>query len=125
MPGKHFHTARDRPIIVGAHWDVVANTSGYNDNGSGMAAMLETARVIAQAVHRSDGEGCLKDGFDYSVIFVAFDSEEPGCFGSQEFIRRFVMPRVIRKGARIRGVFILDTILNVDFEENSQVCRTI
>ena len=49
IPGKHFRTDKDFPIILGAHWDVVANTSGMNDNGSGVTAMLETLRVLAGA----------------------------------------------------------------------------
>jgi Zn-dependent M28 family amino/carboxypeptidase len=44
LPGSFFGDSRDRPIVLAAHWDVVANTSGYNDNGSGVAAMLEVAR---------------------------------------------------------------------------------
>ncbi len=31
----------DRPIIVGAHWDSVTNTTGFDDNGSGVAVLLE------------------------------------------------------------------------------------
>ena len=89
LPGKYINTARDRPVIIGAHWDVVANTSGYNDNGSGMAVMLEVLRTLTS-------KDCYKP--DYTVIFVAFDLEEPGCFGSLEFVKEFVMPKFVRKG---------------------------
>ena len=49
LPGKHFYTADDKPVLIGAHWDVIANTTGFNDNGSGVVAMLEVMRVLAQA----------------------------------------------------------------------------
>ena len=35
-------------IIVGAHYDSVLGSPGANDNGTGIAAMLESARVIAK-----------------------------------------------------------------------------
>ena len=72
-----------RLVVVGAHWDTTAFTDGLNDNGSGVAAVLETARALAEA-------GC---SLRYSVIFVAFDKEEVGSQGSHEFVRSFLVPR--------------------------------
>ena len=111
LPGRYINTPKDRPVIIGAHWDVVANSSGYNDNGSGMAVMLGILRTLTS-------KDCYKP--DYSVIFVAFDLEEPGCFGSLEFVRMFVMPRFVKKGAKIGGVFIVDTVGNIAFQKDSQ-----
>ena len=31
-------------MVVGAHWDTVQNTGGLDDNGSGVAAMLELGK---------------------------------------------------------------------------------
>ena len=31
-------------LVVGAHWDTVTNTGGLDDNGSGVAAMLELGK---------------------------------------------------------------------------------
>ena len=61
-------TGRDRPVVVGAHVDTVVGSPGADDNGSGMAALLEVARMITSA-------GC---GFQNTIIFVAFDLEELG-----------------------------------------------
>eukprot|EP00094_Tigriopus_californicus_P014152 TCALIF_13707-PA protein Name:"Similar to Aminopeptidase S (Streptomyces griseus)" AED:0.30 eAED:0.37 QI:0/0/0/1/1/1/2/0/404 len=105
LPGKFFNSAMDRPIIVGAHWDVVANTSGFNDNGSGLTTLMEVARVVTMAQ-------CFEQ--DYSVIFVAFDSEEVGSIGSLKFIQQYVMPSIDRGGAQVQAVFIVDTIANYD-----------
>ena len=55
-------------VILGAHWDTLAATDGFNDNGSGVAAVLEVATILA-------GSGC---EFENSIMFVAFDLEEMG-----------------------------------------------
>ena len=40
LPGEYWGTPNDKPIIVGAHWDTVSTSPGYNDNGSGASALL-------------------------------------------------------------------------------------
>lgn len=80
LPGKNWDKVTDRPIIIGAHWDSVSNTTGFNDNGSGVAVMLEVARVLTTSKISAGEPSCFIP--DYSIIFVAFDSEEPGSFGS-------------------------------------------
>lgn len=47
LKGREWGTPNDQIIVVGAHWDTVNFTPGTDDNGSGMAAMLEAARAIA------------------------------------------------------------------------------
>ncbi|QBG49199.1 Zn-dependent exopeptidase M28 [Verrucomicrobia bacterium S94] len=68
-PGYRIH-------IIGAHYDTVdaahesvTRCPGADDNGSGVAAMLETARVIQHAQFRD------------TIVFVAFDAEEKGSYG--------------------------------------------
>ena len=51
-------------VLVTCHYDTVSNSPGANDNGSGIAAMLEVARVLA------------KEKKDMNVRFVAFTLEE-------------------------------------------------
>jgi Zn-dependent M28 family amino/carboxypeptidase len=46
LPGTYWGTPQDRPIIVGSHWDSVSNSPGYNDNGSGMAALLVLMLIL-------------------------------------------------------------------------------
>ncbi|MFL6071187.1 MAG: M28 family metallopeptidase [Actinomycetes bacterium] len=60
---------RDRYIIVGAHLDTVPQAPGAEDNASGVAVMLELARLAA-------GEPT-----GLPVIFVAFGAEEPRGIG--------------------------------------------
>jgi Zn-dependent M28 family amino/carboxypeptidase len=41
-------TADDQIVIVGAHYDTVTNTSGVDDNGSGVTALLQAAKNIGE-----------------------------------------------------------------------------
>lgn len=60
-------------ILVGAHLD--AFYAGADDNGSAVAALLETARAVR--LHR----------FAKSIRFVAFDLEEFGSVGSTRYVQ--------------------------------------
>ena len=43
-----------------------------------------------------------------------------GSYGSLQFIRKFLSPNFLKKGVTIQGAIILDTIMNVDFLDDSQ-----
>jgi hypothetical protein len=58
-----FDDGDDAELLIGAHYDTVENCPGANDNGSGVAVMLEAARVLAQQEIRN-------------VRFVGFTLEE-------------------------------------------------
>ena len=58
----------ERIILVGAHYDTVSGSPGANDNGSGVAAMLELSRRFASLSPA------------LTVRFVAFVNEEPPFF---------------------------------------------
>jgi Iap family predicted aminopeptidase len=64
-----------RVVIVGAHLDSVFDGPGINDNGSGVAAVLEIARALA-------AEGA-PDG--WSVRFGLWGGEELGSIGSRAY----------------------------------------
>ena len=68
--GEHFGTGKDSILVIGAHYDSDANTHGIDDNGSGMVALLESARHLASAI--SERGARLLD----TVIFVAFDVQK-------------------------------------------------
>lgn len=59
-------------LLIGAHYDSVIGSPGANDNGSGVAAMLELARRFANLE------------IDRTVRFVAFVNEEPPFFLSRQ-----------------------------------------
>ncbi len=60
----------ERVFIVGAHYDSVADTPGADDDASGIAAMLEIARVLADTP------------LPATVWFTGFTMEENGLVGS-------------------------------------------
>lgn len=63
-------------VVVGGHADSVPDSPGANDNASGIAAMLEAARVLAtQPTART-------------IHFVAFGAEELGLIGSRHYVQQ-------------------------------------
>jgi Zn-dependent M28 family amino/carboxypeptidase len=68
-----FGPREGKRIIVGAHYDVCGNQPGADDNASGVAGLLETARMLKQQ------EGELK----YRTDLVAYSLEEPPNFRTE------------------------------------------
>lgn len=60
--------------IVGAHYDCVDKSDGADDNGSGVAGLLEAARVLSAYK------------FKNTIRFVGFDLEEEGWIGSKNYV---------------------------------------
>lgn len=78
LPGND--PAAESTVVVGAHYDSALHCPGANDNGSGVAALLELTRLLASQ-ERPQG-----------VMLVAFANEEPPFFqregmGSVAFVR--------------------------------------
>ncbi|XP_037503967.1 uncharacterized protein LOC119378941 isoform X3 [Rhipicephalus sanguineus] len=111
LSGKHRRTSEDQLIVLGAHYDTFKKTKGVNDNGSGVAALLEAARVLT--MHQCD--------LNYTVIFVALDMEEIGCVGSYYFVHDFLISNeLLRDGSKFQGAIIMDTILHYNDTMYSQ-----
>ena len=70
----------DKVLVIGGHYDTVRGP-GVNDNGSGVAVMLEVARVLADI------------DTDVSVRFVSFAAEEAGLGGSRAYVEEIVVPQ--------------------------------
>jgi len=66
-------------VLFGAHYDTVLS-EGYVDNSAGVAAVMETARMVQAAVD----SGQLK--LMYGMRFVAFAGEEMGLAGSLHYV---------------------------------------
>ncbi|NOR44262.1 MAG: M28 family peptidase [Candidatus Delongbacteria bacterium] len=60
-------------IIVGAHYDSCGELPGADDNASGVAGLIETARIVSAS-----------DKLDHSIIFVSFTLEEPPYFRTKQ-----------------------------------------
>jgi hypothetical protein len=77
--------------LVGAHYDTVPGAPGAWDNASGVAGVLEAARVLSQ------------HAFEATIVFVAFDREEEGRKGSDAYAEQ-------HRGDHLRGMISLDGI---------------
>jgi Zn-dependent M28 family amino/carboxypeptidase len=92
----------DKRLLIVAHYDTVENSPGADDNASGVAALLELARVLQPV------------GFDRTVQFAAVNLEErqkegpldeAGLCGS-----RALATDAAKQGWDIEGVIVLETI---------------
>ncbi len=72
LPGA---AAPEQRIVIGAHYDTQYDSPGAADNGSGLAALLATARAWRGLRTRR------------TVAFVAFGCEELGCWGARAYVR--------------------------------------
>ena len=85
-------------VVVGAHYDSVAGAPGANDNGSGVAAVLELA-------------GAARDwGPERSWRFVLFVNEEPPFFRTTEMGSHVHARGAKLRGERIIAMYSLETI---------------
>ena len=78
---------RREAILIGAHMDHLGNPGGVvhpgaDDNASGVAALLELARTIAQAPRRPRR----------TLLFAFWTGEEEGKFGSGHYTRHPLWP---------------------------------
>jgi hypothetical protein len=73
--------------VVSSHYDSVAIGPGADDDTSGTAALLETARILAG------------HPMPATIVFASFTGEEAGLLGSREFVRRAVEAKTKIVGA--------------------------
>ncbi len=94
-------------VLVGAHFDTVPGTPGADDNASGVAAMLETARLLT---------GVELDG---AVEFVGFNLEESQGITFRLGSRAYAA-EARRRGVRYAGALILEMVGYTDPTPGSQ-----
>jgi Zn-dependent M28 family amino/carboxypeptidase len=85
-------------ILVGAHYDSVRGSPGANDNASGVAVLLELARLFRSSTPAM------------SVRFVAFTNEEPPFFFSGRQGSRRYAKAARQRGDDIRLMIALETM---------------
>ncbi|BAY85619.1 peptidases M20 and M28 [Calothrix parasitica NIES-267] len=81
------------PILIAAHYDGVPGSPGADDNASGVAVLLELARIFA------------KQPAKYPIRLVAFDMEEAGLLGSQEYVNQ-----LLREKQKLRLMLSLEML---------------
>lgn len=101
----------DEIVLVSAHFDAVPKSPGADDDASGVAGLVELARV-------------LKDQpLDRTVRFVLFTFEEVGLAGSAEYVRRWrdeAKPGGPREKEKIVAMLSLELLGYYSDKEGSQ-----
>ena len=102
--------ATDEIIIVGAHYDTAHSYPGADDNASGVAALIELARLLSQ------NEKSLT-----SHIQLAFYAlEEPPYFRTKKMGSFIHASRLKEKQQKVKMMIALDMIGYFSDEKNSQ-----
>ena len=101
LPGT---ISKNSVFEIGAHYDTKPNTPGADDNASGLAALLEIARVVAGVRSRS------------TLRFCFFGLEETTRGGSRTHVARIVS----RRNERLAGVLVFEMIGYRTYDPNSQ-----
>jgi Zn-dependent M28 family amino/carboxypeptidase len=90
-------------VIVSAHYDTIVNSNGADDNASGVAAVLESARLLSIGKH------------ERTLIVACWDQEEPALTGSYMYANR-----AKENKTQIQVAYIFDEIGYVNHQPNSQ-----
>lgn len=98
----------DEIIIVGAHYDSVPNCPAANDNGSGVAAVIEMARALKDAKPAR------------TIRFVFFVNEEPPAFRTGTMGSMVYAKRCKARNENIVAMFSMETIGYYSDEKGSQ-----
>ena len=95
-------------IVIGAHYDTVPGSPGADDNASGVAGMLELARL------------CKNDAPRKNLIFAAFVNEEPPCFGSDNMGSMRYAKHLRESNAAIEFMISLEMIGHFNRDETQR-----
>ena len=88
----------DEVVLVGAHYDVCGSRPGADDNGTGVAALLEIARLAKEAQLKR------------TLKLVFFANEEPPFFGTELMGSRVRARAMTESGENVVAMFSLESI---------------
>lgn len=95
-------------LVIGAHYDTVADCPGADDNTSGVAGLLELARLLRHS-HPAR-----------TLRFVAFVNEEPPWFQTEDMGSLVYAKELKRRGENVVAAISLETIGMYSDQEGSQ-----
>jgi Zn-dependent M28 family amino/carboxypeptidase len=85
-------------IVVGAHYDTAGDQPGADDNASGVAGLLELARLLAASPP------------PLKVELVAYTLEEPPSFGTEQMGSAVHARALAERGAKVRLMISIEMI---------------
>jgi hypothetical protein len=98
----------DEIVVVGAHYDTVRGTPGADDNASGVAALIEVARLLRGSAPAR------------TVRFVALANEEPPFFRGPDMGSYRYARRCRERGEEVAAMFALESLGYYDDVPGSQ-----
>lgn len=96
-------------LIVGAHYDVCGEQPGADDNGSGVAALLELAHLLGQ-----------QPALKYRIDLVAYTLEEPPFFRTKNMGSYIHAKSLHEQNVPVLGMVALETLGYYDDRKGSQ-----
>lgn len=97
-------------IIIGAHYDTAHGFTGADDNASGVAALIELARLLSQN----------KEKLTHTVQLAFYPLEEPPYFRTNKMGSYVHAKSLSDKQQKVKLMISLDMIGYFSDEENSQ-----
>lgn len=94
--------------IIGAHYDSAQGAPGADDNASGVAVLLELARIFKDKKIK------------HSLRFVAFTNEEPPWFQTEKMGSWVYAEQLKKENIQVSGMFSLESIGVYSSQPNSQ-----
>lgn len=104
LPG----TGQESALVVGAHYDTVPGSPGANDNATGVAAVLELARLLKDFHSKRE------------IRLVAFVNEEQPFFATEGMGSWRYAKQCASRGEKISAMLSLETIGHYSDEPGSQ-----
>lgn len=108
VEAKGSDSSRNDLIVIGAHYDTVIGTSGADDNASGIAGLLELARLVRG------------NPISRTIHFVAFTLEEPPAFFTKDMGSYIYAKSLHEKGIEVYGMMSLEMLGYYSNRKNSQ-----
>ena len=98
----------EKRIVVGAHYDVAGPYPGADDNASGVAGLLELARLLAE------------ENLTVQVELVSYPLEEPPYFYTKKMGSYIHAKSLKDEGVKVRAMIALEMIGYFSDDEGSQ-----
>jgi hypothetical protein len=91
-------TSKEKRLVIGAHYDVCGRQEGADDNASGIAGLLELARILS------------KEKLDFRIDFVSYSLEEPPFFGTRQMGSYIHAKSLKNQNVKLMGMICLEMI---------------
>lgn len=97
-------------VVVGAHYDVCGDQPGADDNASGVAGLLETARLLSE----------VQTTLPYTIELVAYCLEEPPFFATENMGSAIHAKALQQEDVKVKAMVCYEMIGYFSDQPNSQ-----